>query len=754
MTTTINDVRTLDGRLYSSGEAGYAEACAAWNLDAVHRPAYAVTAEGPADVAAAVRLARDAGLGVGVMATGHGSTRPVDGGVLVNTSRMRGVEVDVPARRARVRAGDLWTDVVAAAAPHGLTGLPGSSPHVGVVGFSLGGGFGWLGRRFGLAGHSVARAEVVTAEGVVTADPLENPELFWGIRGGTDNFGIVTSLEIELHPVAEVYGGNLYYPLDRARDVLEVYAGWSEGAPPELTSAATFRAFPPLPAVPAELRGQRFVAIRGAWCGDLGEGARFVERARLALGPAAVDTFAPMPVSALPSISMDPVAPLGAVGRTELVPALSADLVEVLVELAGHESGSPLVMLELRQLGGALTGRADELSPLARTDAAYALNAIGLTSDPTQAQVVRRHLDLLARALEGPCHGGDLPELPRPRRRDSRAGPGGVLRGRLVATGRPQGPLRPRQRLPLQPQHPTLQMKVGTTMNTTLVTGATGHVGSSLVPLLLEAGQHVRVLVRDPGRAAGSWGTDVEIHDLGRSGDAAFDGVDQLFLACGNVPEQVSFEQSAIDAAARAGIGRIVKLSARGATAGSPVAFWHWHALIEAHLAESGVPATVLRPSFLMTNLLEAASAISGQGMLVAPAGDARISMIDPRDVAAAAATALTFDGHQGRTYVLTGPAAPGYGQLAGDLGKVVGHPVSYLDVPPEAAREAMTGAGVPAFVADQVLNVFEALRRGEQAATSTAMKDLTGDVPRTFAEFAREHASAFRGAPVDAFSR
>ena len=356
-------------------------------------------------MAAAVRLARDAGLGVGVLATGHGTTRPVDGGVLVNTSRMRGVEVDVTGRRARVLAGDLWSDVVAAAAPHGLTGLPGSSPHVGVVGFSLGGGFGWLGRRFGLAAHSVTRAELVTAEGVVTADPQETPELFWGLRGGTDNFGIVTSLELALHPVAEVYGGNLYYPLERAREVLEVYAEWSHDAPPELTSAVTFRSFPPLPALPAVLRGRRFVAIRGAWCGDLCEGARVVDRARLALGPAAVDTFAPMPVSALPSISMDPVAPLGAVGRAELVGTLSAELIDVLVGLAGPGSGSPLVMLELRQLGGAISGRADELSPMARTGAAYTLNAIGLTPDPAHAHVVRRHLDLLGRELEGHVTG-------------------------------------------------------------------------------------------------------------------------------------------------------------------------------------------------------------------------------------------------------------------------------------------------------------------------------------------------------------
>ncbi len=148
------------------------------------------------------------------------------------------------------------TTCVEAAAVHGLAGLPGSSTTVGVVGYTLGGGFGWLGRRYGLAAHSVLRAEVVTADGqLVTASPDEHPDLFWGLKGGTGNLGIVTALEFALHPVRQVYGGNLYYPLDRAADVLGFFAQWSRSAPPELTSAVTFRTFPPLPTVPEPLRG-------------------------------------------------------------------------------------------------------------------------------------------------------------------------------------------------------------------------------------------------------------------------------------------------------------------------------------------------------------------------------------------------------------------------------------------------------------------------------------------------------------------
>ena len=163
------------------------------------------------------RSRRTAGLGVGVLATGHGTGTPCDGGLLINTSRMRGVRVDPAARVARVEAGAVWEDVVEAAAAHGLAGLPGSSTTVGVVGYTLGGGFGWLGRRYGLAAHSITRAEVVTADGeFVTASPDEHPDLFWGLQGGTGNLGIVTAWSSALHPVRQVYGGNLYYPLERA----------------------------------------------------------------------------------------------------------------------------------------------------------------------------------------------------------------------------------------------------------------------------------------------------------------------------------------------------------------------------------------------------------------------------------------------------------------------------------------------------------------------------------------------------------
>ena len=389
----------LRGAALAPGDEGYDTARRAWNLNAVHRPALVVLAEDASDVRAAVRYARREGLGVGVLATGHGTGVPCDG-LLVNTCRMRTVRVDPVARTARVDAGAVWKHVIDAAAVHGLAGLPGSSAMVGVVGYTLGGGFGWLGRRYGLAAHSVTRAEVVAADGeLITADAHDHQDLFWGLKGGTGNLGIVTSLEFALHPVRDVYAGNLYYPLERAREVLEFFADWSRSVPPELTSAVTFRTFPPLPAIPETLRGKSLIAIRGCFCGDLDDGKALIEKARAALGPAAVDTFAVMPAAGLATISMDPVDPLGAMSHAELLPALTPDVIDALVDLAGPASGSPLVMLEVRQLGGALPGPASALSPMAHTDAGFSVNAIGITPTPERTAAVKAHLGLIENRL-------------------------------------------------------------------------------------------------------------------------------------------------------------------------------------------------------------------------------------------------------------------------------------------------------------------------------------------------------------------
>ena len=278
--------------------------------------------------------------------------------------------------------------------------------------------------------------------------------------------------------------------------------------------------------------------------------------------------------------------------------------------------------------------------------------------------------------------------------------------------------------------------------STILVTGATGNVGSFVVDLLRARDVHVRTLPSRPR----------PLHPATFAG--LTDGADAVFLACGNVPDQTDFECAVIDQAARAGVRRIVKLSAQGADPGAAVAYWRWHAQVEEHLRASGVPSVVLQPSFYMSNLFAATEHVREQGMLFAPAGEAAITMVHPADVAAVATMALTTDGHDGATYLVTGPTAITYTQVAADLSAATGRSVGYAAIPPEAAREALRGAGLPDFVVAQLLEVFAALRRGEQTVVTDTVQRLTGWAPQTFATWAATYADTFRGADSVALTR
>jgi uncharacterized protein YbjT (DUF2867 family) len=198
-------------------------------------------------------------------------------------------------------------------------------------------------------------------------------------------------------------------------------------------------------------------------------------------------------------------------------------------------------------------------------------------------------------------------------------------------------------------------------------------------------------------------------------------------------------------------VRRIVKLSAVGAAPESPVAFWDWHDRVERHLMASAVPGVILRSSFYMTNVLAAAEQVASEGRLYAPAGAARIAMIDPRDVGAAAAAVLSTAGHDGRTYVLTGPEAITYAEIAAALSAATGRAVEFTDVPDQDARQGLIRAGLPDVVAEQVVRVFAMARRGVAEQVTSTIASLTGRPPRDFASFARDHACLFAAAAVGA---
>jgi uncharacterized protein YbjT (DUF2867 family) len=288
-----------------------------------------------------------------------------------------------------------------------------------------------------------------------------------------------------------------------------------------------------------------------------------------------------------------------------------------------------------------------------------------------------------------------------------------------------------------------------------LVTGATGTVGGHVVRSLAQRGLPVRAFVRDRDKAARALGPGVElaVGDFAdrRSIERALAGADRLFLACGNVDGQVAYECAAIDAAAAAGITRVVKLSGPDASVDSPLVFERWHGAIERHLTGSGLPHVLLRPRTYLTNLLAYAGAVARTGMVLAPAGTARISFIDPRDVADVAAECLIGEGHQGRRYTLTGPEAITFDRVAQELSAATGRPVTYVDVGDDDARRAMTSEGLPPMVADAIVAIFASQRAGSMATTTDAVRTVTGRDPRTVAGFARDYAGMFAPAAAPA---
>ena len=384
------------------GEERWDSARAAWNLAIDQAPAV-VARPGDADeVAAVVTYACENGLRVAVQAEGH-SAGPLTGvgedTLLLKTGRMTKVEIDVENCRARVGAGAKWRDVSALASPQGLAGLSGSSAEVGVVGYMLGGGHGWLARKHGLACNSLIGAEVVTADGqLVRADRENEPDLFWALRGGGGNFGVVTALEFELYAVPELYAGMLTWPWERTADVLRAWREWASALPNDMSTWARILQVPPLPDIPEPVRGRQLVVVEAAYLGAEEPGVDLLRPLR-ELAPE-LDTFAAVPPAALGHLHMDPEDPVPFAMSGQLLDELPPAAIDTIVEAVGPDSRSPLLSLELRLLGGALTEAPPGAGALASLDHAFLSLGVGMVMDPDMASAISTHLDLVSTALE------------------------------------------------------------------------------------------------------------------------------------------------------------------------------------------------------------------------------------------------------------------------------------------------------------------------------------------------------------------
>jgi hypothetical protein len=399
------DVRTLEGQSVGPvslpGDTQYAEDSAAFNLTVTNTPAVVVGATVPEDVAASVRFARQRNLPVGVLATGHQVSQPADGAVLVNTRRMSTVTIDTSARVARVAAGVVSAQLVDAAAKHGLAPLNGSSLTVGAVGYTLGGGYSpFHGRLRGWAADHVQAIEMVTADGElrrVTAN--QDPDLFWAVRGGKDNFGIATALEISLFDMPRVYGGSIFFPGELAEPVLHAFQEWIATVPDEMTAAVSLLREPPLPGIPEFLAGKFVVYVRIAYAGPADEGERLIEPLRK-VGSAIVDTVAEVPYAEMAhAMPAEPPFPVPFYDSSIWLGELTGDAVHAIVENAGPDSGSPLINVELRHLGGALSRQPEQPNAVAGRTAAFHLFTVGV-GGPHQAAALYESEDRLMSSLE------------------------------------------------------------------------------------------------------------------------------------------------------------------------------------------------------------------------------------------------------------------------------------------------------------------------------------------------------------------
>jgi FAD binding domain/Berberine and berberine like len=379
-TTLAHDVRIrFSGELWTPEDPGYDEARHVINTMIDRRPALVGRPADEDDVAALVNLARDRGLALAVRCGGHGVSGhgTCDGGVVIDMSGMNSIEVDPAAKTAKAGGGVTWGEMDAATQEHGLAVTGGRVPTTGIAGLTLGSGSGWLERKYGLTCDSLTSARVVLANGeVVTASPFQNEDLFWGLRGGGGNFGVVTEFTYNLHEVGPlILAGMLMYPREMAREVLRHYRDFIESAPDEVGGGIAFICAPPLPDVPPEVQGKPMVGVILAYFGDEAAGHEAL-RPMVEFGPPAMAMVAPMPYTALQMMQVD-AFPLTArvYFKAEFMDELSDEAIDKVIEMTA-EPTSPISQVLFQPMGGAIARVPAEETALPFRDKKWCYHAL------------------------------------------------------------------------------------------------------------------------------------------------------------------------------------------------------------------------------------------------------------------------------------------------------------------------------------------------------------------------------------------
>ncbi len=398
-TNEIAGARALDagfsGRVLRPGDDGYDEARLAWQRRFDPRPGLIAEATSAEDVAAAVRAARENDLPLAIQATGHGMVVPSDGALLLKTGALNRLTIDPAAKTARAGAATQWGDVIAAAAPHGLAPLSGTSTTVAVAGYTLGGGMGWLSRKFGYQADNLISAQVVTPNGdIVTASADEHADLFWALRGGGGNFGVVTEIEFRLHEVPVVYAGMLLFDADRARPLLEAYRDWAASEPDESTTRCRSCGCRRCPTLPEELHGRRVVAFRSLYAGGEAEARAAWAPLLEAGGEPLMGTLGEMGFADTVAAFGPPPPPSIGDMRLELLHELSDDVLDIVLE-----ADSPVSVMEVRHWGGALARPGADAGPCGHRDVPFGVVAGAMVMDPAQYPAAVAALDAVVAKL-------------------------------------------------------------------------------------------------------------------------------------------------------------------------------------------------------------------------------------------------------------------------------------------------------------------------------------------------------------------
>ncbi|MHB1432997.1 MAG: FAD-binding oxidoreductase [Streptosporangiaceae bacterium] len=386
MTSTATDarslMRSLNGQAWSAGEPGYERELTPFNLAARHTPELAVAPLDASGVAAAVRWAAEHEMPVGVQATGHGAVTSYRRGMVISTRHMQELVLDPEARTVRIGAGVKWRRVIDVAAPHGLVPLCGSSSDVGAVGYTLGGGLPILGRTFGFASDHVRELDIVTADGrLLTVSADRHPDLFFALRGGKANLGIVTAMTMGLVPLSSFYAGCVFFDGQAADRLFDAYREWAPSLPETMTTSIKLLRLPPLDEVPEPLRHKLTVQLVVAHAGEPAEGAGLLEPMR-AVAPAILDDIRERPYGEADLLHRDPDHPIPVNETSAAINDLTPEAISGIMSVAGPGVRTPLLMTELRQLGGALSRAPEAPDAVGLRDAAYCLFLLGALIPP------------------------------------------------------------------------------------------------------------------------------------------------------------------------------------------------------------------------------------------------------------------------------------------------------------------------------------------------------------------------------------